>query len=427
MTTQTPHSSSNFDLGQGRCSPSGQLYEADARLRALLGLPIPSPGLPSLLSLAADAQEARKLMDWLLEPNQPAALPLRLKPASLLAAGDALVLMRSTARKIEGNTSIDLLVQPLPHSLPPAASPSAPLPPPLPRTTTTSPQQPAPDHPLRLQRAEAIEQWVGGLAHDLNNQLMVLMSGTYILQNQHPDDAASQETLTDMLGALQHATNLTRYLQSTAQLDLTLQPSLPITQRLKDARKLMQRVLGGRIVLNLSIAEPLQPSGASISEGGFGLLLLTLAWATRCTLGVEASNTANTARTTTQDSTAPRVGGALSLRAESSPHGVRLVVTLQPLAPPSSANDASTLLDIPQLGARGLTLRGLCESLGVTVTSEQPCSLILLLPFPEGAAPPLQTPHTLDDALKGQGDVLLVMQSEDGRASVGRLLTRAGY
>jgi CheY-like chemotaxis protein len=373
-----------FGLGWGTCSPSGQLYEADVMLRVILGLSAEG-ALPSLMSLAADHGEAGDLLDWLTERDEPGQWTLT------LASGRRALLLRTASARAQGVRQIELLAQAVEE---PAlvTSPFAAM------SAATAPAASAPDT-LRIQRAETIERVISGVAHDINNQLMVLMSGVYLLQSQAAMQALDmQAALQEMIEATQRMSELSGSLQALARDDGSQRVTFDLSHRVHLNRKLLLRAVGPQV--STSFALDARAGAVLMTEEGWASLLINVAWGARRVLG--------------------RAGGWLLI--QTAPRA-QLRISLR--APDEALDvDAEAALSEQPLCCGAMTLRALCEVLNVHAELSAPGELTFHLP--QGARKP--APAAPEPQGEGVAQrVLLVIHADQVREALARLLIAARH
>ena len=110
------------------------------------------------------------------------------------------------------------------------------------------------------QKMEAVGQLTGGVAHDFNNILMVILANADSLLEEMTLDPDVRERLTQIVGATQRATELTRQLLAFSR----KQPLRPQHTNLNDlvtvTGKLLRRALGEHVKIDSILAEGLWPT-----------------------------------------------------------------------------------------------------------------------------------------------------------------------
>jgi PAS domain S-box-containing protein len=116
------------------------------------------------------------------------------------------------------------------------------------------------EHQLRQsQKMEAMGQLTGGVAHDFNNILMVILANVEALEEEQGLSGPMRELLAEISGATQRATDLTRQL-------LTFSRKQPLRPRRTDVNalvtvtgKLLRRTLGEHVEIDAILADDLWP------------------------------------------------------------------------------------------------------------------------------------------------------------------------
>ena len=107
----------------------------------------------------------------------------------------------------------------------------------------------------QAQKMEAVGQLTGGVAHDFNNILMVIMANVENLQEDgrlHPELGKQVGRISD---AAQRAADLTRQLLAFSRKQALLPRPTNINQLVSATAKLLHRTLGEQVQLELSLAD----------------------------------------------------------------------------------------------------------------------------------------------------------------------------
>jgi two-component system cell cycle sensor histidine kinase/response regulator CckA len=120
---------------------------------------------------------------------------------------------------------------------------------------------------LRLaQKMESIGTLAGGIAHDFNNIMTGIIGfadlGMLTIEPENP----LYEILRDIKGFGERAGNLTRQLLQFARTQVLTRQHIDLNATIEEMGKLLRRVIGGRIVLRLSLADDLAPIRADVSQ-----------------------------------------------------------------------------------------------------------------------------------------------------------------
>ncbi|MEY2874706.1 MAG: hypothetical protein RLZZ373_2077, partial [Pseudomonadota bacterium] len=112
---------------------------------------------------------------------------------------------------------------------------------------------------VQAQKLEAVAQLTGGLAHDFNNMLAVMIGNLAALRDRHPDDPEMAEFLTPALKAAHSGAELIRRLLAFArQQPLAPQP-VEVAELIDDAVQLLRRSLPESVRVVVVAPEPGAP------------------------------------------------------------------------------------------------------------------------------------------------------------------------
>jgi two-component system cell cycle sensor histidine kinase/response regulator CckA len=109
------------------------------------------------------------------------------------------------------------------------------------------------------QKMEAIGQLTGGLAHDFNNLLGIIVGNLDLIQDDLPKDSSVQELVQISMDACLRGAQLNRSLLAFARRQ-DLQPQrADVAAIVRDLAKMLQRVIGERIELEVATADGVWP------------------------------------------------------------------------------------------------------------------------------------------------------------------------
>ncbi|MHB1306900.1 MAG: PAS domain S-box protein [Limisphaerales bacterium] len=117
----------------------------------------------------------------------------------------------------------------------------------------------------QAQKMEIVGQLAAGVAHDFNNILTIIQGYTSILQAEAVPDSDSADSLEQVADAAQRASNLTRQLLAFSRRQVMQLVSLDLNSHLQSMVRMIQRILGERIVVEVRLAERLS---AIKADGG---------------------------------------------------------------------------------------------------------------------------------------------------------------
>jgi PAS domain S-box-containing protein len=113
---------------------------------------------------------------------------------------------------------------------------------------------------VQAQKMEAIGNLTGGMAHDFNNLLGVIIGNLHLLSESVAGDPDQEELCNDALGAARRGADLTRDLLAFGRRQ-SLRPQVTDINRLvTETTRLLARMLGEQIVVDLQLSPALQPT-----------------------------------------------------------------------------------------------------------------------------------------------------------------------
>jgi PAS domain S-box-containing protein len=110
-----------------------------------------------------------------------------------------------------------------------------------------------------VQRMESIGQLTGGLAHDFNNYLAVVIGNLDLLADCRIDDPEAPKLIEGALAGAQRGAELTRSLLAFSRRQPLNPKSLDVGQRVNDVARLLKRTIGEKITLDVQVAPRLWP------------------------------------------------------------------------------------------------------------------------------------------------------------------------
>ena len=125
------------------------------------------------------------------------------------------------------------------------------------------------------QKMEAIGQLAGGVAHDLNNILTVVHMQLDLLKHGDPLSDAQLESVVDIEKASRRAADLTRQLLMFSRRQAALKHDLDLNAVVTNITKMLQRILGEDVAMQISYAP--QPLPVHADAGMLEQILLNLA------------------------------------------------------------------------------------------------------------------------------------------------------
>ncbi|MGZ3481933.1 MAG: ATP-binding protein, partial [Myxococcaceae bacterium] len=127
----------------------------------------------------------------------------------------------------------------------------------------------------QAQKMEAIGQLTGGVAHDFNNILSIILSYSSLILEDLGQDSQMRQDVLEIRTAGERAADLTRQLLAFSRRQI-LQPRIvDLNQVLAGMEKMLRRVIGEDIDLNMLPAP--EPALANVDPGQFEQVIMNLA------------------------------------------------------------------------------------------------------------------------------------------------------
>lgn len=105
----------------------------------------------------------------------------------------------------------------------------------------------------QAQKMESVGRLAGGVAHDFNNILTVILGYSEIMRDDLPSDSPLQESLTDILTATGRAKDLTKQLLAFSRKQVLEFHTININDVVKNVEKMISRLLGEDIEIRIHI------------------------------------------------------------------------------------------------------------------------------------------------------------------------------
>jgi PAS domain S-box-containing protein len=106
----------------------------------------------------------------------------------------------------------------------------------------------------QAQKMEAIGQLAGGIAHDFNNLLTVISGNLELAMNEIPEAHAARGDLAEVATAARRAHALVRQLLTFSRKQVLSLRAIDLNQMVRGAERLLRRVIGEEIVLQVQLA-----------------------------------------------------------------------------------------------------------------------------------------------------------------------------
>lgn len=105
------------------------------------------------------------------------------------------------------------------------------------------------------QKMEAVGRLAGGVAHDFNNMLSVILAGAELAREELGADHPAATDLDDVLDAARRSAALTRQLLTFSRVDAEEQVRFDVNQAVRDSHKMLARMIGEDIEIVLDLED----------------------------------------------------------------------------------------------------------------------------------------------------------------------------
>ncbi len=126
----------------------------------------------------------------------------------------------------------------------------------------------------RSQKMDALGKLTGGIAHDYNNMLGIVLGYSELLQNALSDQPKLLGYSEQISQAGERGTSLTKKLLAFSKQQMIEAVKLDVNALLKDQRSLLEKVVTARIAVNMDLSEKLWPIW--VDKGDFEDVLMNL-------------------------------------------------------------------------------------------------------------------------------------------------------
>jgi PAS domain S-box-containing protein len=106
---------------------------------------------------------------------------------------------------------------------------------------------------VQAQKMEAVGRLAGGVAHDFNNQLSVILSFVHLAMDAVPEDSGAREDLREVLKAGERAAALTRQLLAMSRRQVASPKVLIADEVVRHVEKMLRRVIGEDVKLKTNL------------------------------------------------------------------------------------------------------------------------------------------------------------------------------
>ena len=113
------------------------------------------------------------------------------------------------------------------------------------------------DKLLQSHKMESVGRLAGGVAHDFNNKLAVILGYSELLKMKYPDDQELQEELTEISKAAEHSRDMTGQLLAFSRQQLVSPRIINPNDLVNDTKKTLPRLIGADIVISFQLGKDL--------------------------------------------------------------------------------------------------------------------------------------------------------------------------
>jgi PAS domain S-box-containing protein len=279
-------------------------------------------------------------------------------------------------------------------------------------------------------KMEAIGRLAGGIAHDLNNWLTVII-GYAEMMLEDPANATAREGLEEILSASRAATGVTRNLLTFSRKQVVQLQVIDLNHVVSEFHQLVQRIIGEHIQVEIAVSP--EPLAAKADPTQIQQVLMNLAVNARDAMPKGGRLSVRTGRVQLDDSMVPGAraseGEYAFVRVADTGVGMSADVRERLFEPFFTTKESGK-----GTGLGMAVVYGIVKQLGgyITVDSEpgRGTTFTMFFPASEGAPAALEEGRAAAARVGADGQrtrVLLVEDEEHVRTLTKRILERAGY
>ncbi len=281
---------------------------------------------------------------------------------------------------------------------------------------------------LQARKMESVGRLAGGIAHDFNNLLTVISGYAELALKKAQTGGPIASDISGVVEAARKATTLTRQLTAFSRKQ-PLQPrELDLNQIIGDLERLLRRLIGEDILLEVSLDPAIGPVHAD--AGQLEQVLMNLAANARDAMSGGGRLRIETHEVTHDPAAGSRfpdlpAGRFISMRVSDTGHGMDAETASHAFEP------FYTTKDLGKGSGLGLaTVYGIVRQCGggirVESAPEQGATFEVLLPCSKGLVRRAHSPH-VDPSAHGTETILLVEDQSEVRALSAEALRECGY
>lgn len=280
---------------------------------------------------------------------------------------------------------------------------------------------------LQAQKMEAIGRLAGGVAHDFNNMLSIVLGYGQLLLRALPSDDLRRAYVEEIIKAAERSASLTRQLLAFSRRQILQPQVLNLNELLQDLEKMLGRLLGEDIDLELRLSPDLAPVRAD--PGQLEQVVINLAVNARDAMPQGGRLRIETANAELDEAYAQHHPGAVpgryaKLAVADTGCGMDPEILAQIFEPFFTTKESGTGLGLS-------TVYGIVKQSGgyIWVESAPGQGAIFEIYLPQiSAAPTPKKAKVEGEAEKGSGEQILVIEDEAPlRSLFERMLSSLGY
>jgi PAS domain S-box-containing protein len=282
----------------------------------------------------------------------------------------------------------------------------------------------------QAQKMESVGLLAGGVAHDFNNALTVIMGSTEMLAEELPESPGTAAMLDEIRGATDRAASLTRQLLAFSRKDVIAPRVVDFNALVADTERMLRRLLGEDIDLIASLDPAI--AHVRVDPGQWNQVLVNLAVNAR-----DAMTGCGRLTITTRDVT---IAAGTAAAARGMPVGRYVQLSVSDAGSGMSPEVAARIFE-PFFTTKGVghgTGLGLavvygivCQSGGhIEVRSQEHVgtTFTILIPASDAAVDFASDRQVASGASETGTETILLVEDEDGlRRMAARVLTQHGY
>lgn len=279
------------------------------------------------------------------------------------------------------------------------------------------------------QKMEAVGRLAGGVAHDFNNLLTVITGNLDFARSALPTDSPIHADLEEVSAAAQRAATLTRQLLAVSRKQMLHPRLLDLGQAVAQAQRLLQRVIGEDVLLELSL--PNQVWAVNADPGQVDQVLLNLVMNARDampaggTITIEVENVLIGAEEPGSMNISVEAGPYVALTVRDSGAGMDQATREHAMEPFFTTKPAGQGTGLGLATVYGIVSQ---SGGGIRISSEPGTGTHVSVLLPKASGEITENAPGMTSVARGYGQTILVVEDETPvRGVIRRTLERHGY